>query len=54
MSYSIKLNKTGLGMDEHLMENHCQIVIDKGFLATQGLAHAKPACFDHFELWIAS
>jgi hypothetical protein len=41
MSYSIELNKTGLGMDEHLMEDQCQIVIDTGFLAMRGLAYAE-------------
>jgi hypothetical protein len=43
MSYSIKLNKTGLGMDEHFREDQCQIVIDMGFLATRGLAYAEPS-----------
>jgi hypothetical protein len=34
-------------MDEHLMEDQCQM----GFLATWGLAYAvHRACFDHFEL----
>jgi hypothetical protein len=43
MSYSIKLNQIGLGMDEHLMEDQCQIVVDTAFLAKRGLAYAEPS-----------
>ncbi len=49
MSYSIELNKTGLGMDEHLMEDQCQIVIDTGFLAMRGLAYAEASLL--WPLW---